>query len=133
MVTTRNMVSTLLASIVLCAALAGSSLAAEPQRHVIGAVDIQAQIDAQGSQVSADHQAIQSLLERPAVRQIAASAGLDLKRASAAASVLSGDQLTDLAARARTANSQLSGGHSVTLTYGLITIILLIIIILIVA
>lgn len=133
MASTRNMVSAILGAIVLCAAVAGSSFAAEAQRHVVGAVDIQAQIDAQGSQVRADHQAIQSLLERPAVRQLAASAGLDLKRASAAASVLSGDQLTDLAARARTANSALSGGQSVTLTYGLITIILLIIIILIVS
>jgi len=79
-----------LAVVVIAAGVAGASLTVEPQRHVVGENEIQARIDQQIVQADADRQAIQIMLQRADVRQIAGSAGLDLERASAAAAVLSG-------------------------------------------
>ncbi len=73
------------------AMLAGSvsaasvGLANEAERHVVVGQEIQAKIDQQLGQADADRQAIQGLLQRADVRQIAGAAGLDIERASAAA------------------------------------------------
>jgi cell division protein FtsL len=138
MATYRGLTLGFLGAIIICAAAAapsagGTSVAGEPRRHVVEDVEIQARIDSQASQEDADRQAIDHLLQRSQVREIAASAGLDIQRASAAAAVLSGEQLKDVAARARAADAQFGGSERVTLTYTAIIIILLVIIILIVA
>src|SRR5512147_1661036 len=99
-----------LAVVVIAVGAVGASLAGEPQRHVVGANEIQARIDQQIGQADADRQAIQIMLHRSEVRQIAGSAGLDLERASAAAAVLSGPSLEKLAAQAREVNAALAGG-----------------------
>lgn len=110
---------------------AGASLAGEPQGHVVGANEIQARIDEQIGQADADRQAIQSLLQREDVRQIAGSVGLDLERASAAAGVLSGSALEELAAQARAVNADIAGGSdTIVISATTLIIILLIIIIL---
>jgi hypothetical protein len=117
---------------VLAVGAAGASLAGEPQRHVVGANEIQARIDQQIGQADADRQAIQIMLQREEVRQIAGSAGLDLDRASAAAAVLSGPSLEEMAAQARAVNAGLAGGDStVVISATALIIILLIIIILV--
>ncbi len=117
---------------VLAAGAAGSSLAGEPQRNVVGDQEIQARIDQQVSRADADRLAIQVLLQREDVRRIAGSAGLDLERASAAAAVLSGPELKELAAQARGINEGLAGGAStVVLSTTAIIIILLILILLV--
>lgn len=133
----RRMTSALFVGVILCAAAGaagaeGADVTNEPQRHVIEDLEIQARIDAQVSQESADRKAIEDLLKRPEVRQLAESVGLDVGRASAAAAVLSGEELKNLAARARAADTQLAGG-GVTLTYTAIIIILLLLIIILVA
>jgi len=119
------------AAIVIAVVAAGTSLAGETQRHVVGGPEIQARIDQQISQVDADRQAVQTLLQRPEVRQIAGSAGLDLERAAAAASVLSGPSLEKVAAQARVVDTVLAGGdEKIVLSATAIIIILLILILL---
>ena len=97
---------------------------------MVGEVDIQTQIDRRIDSESADRQAIQDLLRRPDVRRIAGAAGLDIERASAAAAVLSGPELQEIAARAQAINSGVGGVEKVTLSITAIVIILLLIIIL---
>lgn len=120
-----------LAAAVVGVGTTGVGLAGEAQRHVVGASEIQARIDQQLSQVNADRAAIQSLLQREDVRRIAGSAGLDLERAGAAAAVLSGSALEDLAAQARAVNADIAGGsNTVVISTTTIIIILLILILL---
>lgn len=136
MATYRGLTLGFLGALMICAAAAsaaGTSVAGEPRRHVVDDVDIQARIDSQASQENADRQAIDHLLHRSEVRAIATSAGLDIQRASAAVAVLSGEQLKDVAARARAADTQFGGSERITLTYTVIIIVLLVILILIVA
>jgi hypothetical protein len=115
---------------VLTAGTAGVSLAGEPVRHVVGDYDIQARIDQQIGQADADRQAIQTMLQRAEVRQIAGSAGLDLERASASAAVLSGPSLATLAAQAREVNAGLVGGDGTIVISATALIIILLILIL---
>src|ERR1041385_9146602 len=108
MATSRVMTVAFLGALVIClgrgaAGAEDSGVAADAQRHVVSDVEIQARLDAQTNQESADHQAITHLLRRPEVRRIAASAGLDLRRAYTAAAVISGQQLKDVVAQARAA------------------------------
>jgi hypothetical protein len=115
---------------VVAVGTAGASLTVESQRHVVDDNEIQARIDQQIGQAYADRQAIQIMLQREDVRQIAGSAGLDLERASAAAAVLSGPALEKLAAQARVVNAGLAGGDSkIVISATALIIILLIIII----
>jgi len=82
--------------------------------------------------VEADRAAVQRVLERPDVRAVAAQIGVDMRRAQSAVATLQGDQLTELATRARQVEQQLAGGQgSVTISYTLIIIGLLVLILLI--
>lgn len=111
---------------------AGADPAAEPQRHVVGADEIQVRIDQQIDQADADRQTIQAMLQREDVRRVAGGAGLDLGRASAAASVLSGEALATLAAQARSVDEGLAGGDgNVVMSTTTIIIILLLLILLV--
>jgi hypothetical protein len=117
--------------VVIVGGTARASVADEPQRHVVGESEIQARIDQQIDQADADRQAIQIMLQRAEIREIAGSAGLDLERASAAAAVLSGSSLEKMAAQARAVNAGLVGGEGrIVLTTTAIIIILLILILL---
>ena len=121
-----------LAVALIAVGVAGAGLAGEPQRHVVGDNEIQARIDQQIDQAAADRQAIQIMLQRADVRQIAGAAGLDLERASAAAAVLSGPSLEKLAAQAREVNAGLVGGDgTIVLSVTAILVILLIVILLV--
>ncbi|MFH2051984.1 MAG: hypothetical protein ABIK96_05905 [bacterium] len=110
---------------------AGTALADDSQRHVVATSEIQARIDQQIDQADADRQAIQTMLQRADVRKIAGSFGLDLERASAAAAVLAGPSLQELAAQARTVNADLAGGDSTVVISATTIIIVLLVIILI--
>lgn len=121
-------ISTLLLSLAFCIVAAGAARAGETQRHVVGGADIQARIDQQLGQEAADRQAIQQLLGQPGVRQIAESAGLDIERAHAAAAILSGAELKDLASSAREINAGIGGDRTITITATTLIIILLVVI-----
>jgi hypothetical protein len=125
-------ISTLLLSLAICVAGTGAAMAGETQRHVIGNAEIQARIDQQLDQDGADRQEIQLLLAQPGVRQIAESAGLNVEHAQAAAALLSGPELKDLASRAREVNAGIGGSHTVTITATTLIIVLLIILILVI-
>lgn len=82
----------------------------------------------------ADRQAVLRVLARPDVVAVAGDLGVDLRRAESAVRTLGGDQLTELAAQARQAEQDLTGGQSrVTISTTLIIIALLVIILIIVA
>jgi hypothetical protein len=117
----------LLLSLAFCVVAAGAAVAGEAQRHVVGSADIQARIDQQLGQEAADRQAIQLFLGQPGVRQVAEAAGLDIGRAHAAAALLSGPELKDLASSAREINAGV-GGDTITITATTLIIILLIVI-----
>lgn len=116
--------------VVVAFGTAGTGMAVEPQRHVVGENEIQARIDQQISRTDADRQAIQTMLQREDVRRLAGAAGLDLERASAAAAVLSGPLLDNMAAQARAINGDLTGGDGTVVISATALIIILLILIL---
>jgi hypothetical protein len=124
----RRVTLSLLAAAFISIGIAGTGWAGEPRSDVVGQVDIQAQIDRKIDNESADRQAIRDLLRRPEVRRIAGAAGLDIERATAAAGVLSGPELKDIAARAHELNAGIGGTQTVTLSVTAIVIIVLLII-----
>ena len=130
MTTYRQMTLALVAASLISVGLVSAVWAGEPRSKVITEADIQARIDRRVDNEAQDRQAIQDLLRRPDVRRIAGSAGLDIKRASAAAGVLSGPELKEIAARAREIDAGAGGSEKVTISVTTIIIILLLIIIL---
>jgi hypothetical protein len=82
----------------------------------------------------ADRLAIRALLEREQVREIAAGAGIDITRASAAVATLDGAELQQLAGQARAVDEALAGGQgtvtlkTTTIIIGLLVLILLILV-----
>jgi hypothetical protein len=132
MKTYKRFLLALLAAVVVSVGVAGANPASEPpQRHVVGANEIQARIDQQAAKTDADRQAIQIMMQRKEVRQVAGAAGLDLERASAAAAVLSGPALEKLAAQAREVNASLTGGDTTIILSATAIIIILLLVILI--
>jgi len=104
------------------------------QVHVADQAALDRAVAARAEQSDADRQAIRRLLSRPEVREIAARAGIDLARATAAVAALDGDDLRQIAEQARTVDGSLAAGASkVTLSTTTIIIGLLILILLIVA
>jgi hypothetical protein len=85
-------------------------------------------------QTDLDRRAILGLLERQQVREIAASAGIDITRASAAVATLDGEELRQLAEQARVVDDSLAGGQSsitlrtTTIIIGLLVLIVLILV-----
>jgi len=130
MKTNRRNNLALLAAALISFGIAGTSQADQQRSEVVGEVDIQAQVDRHIDSEASDRQAIQSLLQRPEVRRIAGTAGLDIERANAAAGVLSGPELKDIASRARDIDGVVGGTQTVTFSVAALVIILLLIIIL---
>ncbi len=124
-----------LAAAALLSSAVGSQ-ASEPRndapvetRSVVDAGAIQARIDQQFDRESADRAAVQQLLQRAEVREIAGAAGIDLARANAAAAVLSGSELADLAAQVVQLDESV-GGQNIVISATAVIIILLILILL---
>ena len=86
------------------------------------------------SGIAADRADVLRVLEHPAVREIAANAGIDLRRAADAVEKVGNQQIGALAAQARQAEGALAGGQSkITISTTVIIIGLLVLILLIVA
>ena len=82
----------------------------------------------------ADREAVLRVLQHSEVARLASQIGLDLRRATSAVAMLDGQELADLAARARRVDRALAGGQkSVTISTTMIIIGLLALILLIVA
>jgi hypothetical protein len=86
------------------------------------------------SSVAADRADVLRVLEHAAVKEVAAQAGIDLRRATSAVATIDGQQIGALAVQARQVEQALAGGQSrVVISTTVIIIALLIIILLIVA
>lgn len=104
------------------------------QTHVITQQALDQAVQQRVVQEQADRAAIRTFLQNPAVRDVAARAGLPIEKADAAVSTLQGNDLQRAAAQARQVNDQLAGGSdTIVLSATTIIIIILVIILLVVA
>src|SRR4029079_16333172 len=78
------------------------------QTHVINKSALDQAVQQRVSQNQADREAIRTFLQAPAVKDVAAKAGLSIDKAAAAVSTLQGDELRQAAGQARTVNDQLA-------------------------
>jgi hypothetical protein len=101
------------------------------QTHVIDKSALDQAVQQRVSQDQADREALRTFLQDPAVQRVAEKAGLSTERASAAVSMLQGDQLRQAANQARAVNQDLAGGATVIITTTTIIIILLVILIIV--
>ena len=121
----RRILGTTLA-VMLCAPAAFAQ-----QTHVINQPALDQAVQQRVSQDQADRDALRSFLQNPAVKGVAAKAGLSVDRAEAAVSTLQGDELRQAASQARAVNQDLAGGSTVVISTTTIIIVLLIIILIV--
>ena len=120
-------------SLAVCLAVLFMAPAASAQSNVIGKSALDKAVQERVATDQADRDAIQSLLRRAEVRQVAGKAGLSLDKASAAVTTLDGRDLAQLAAQARLVENDLAGGASTVVISTTTIIIILLIVLLIVA
>lgn len=106
---------------------------AHAQSNVIGKSALDKAVQERVATDQADRDAIQSLLRRADVREVAGKAGLSLDQASVAVATLDGTELAQLAAQARQVSNDLAGGASTVVISTTTIIIVLLIVLLIVA
>ena len=119
--------------LVLSAAALAPANATAQQAHVLDRDALDRMVAGRVQQDEADRRVIRDVLQRREVREVARRAGLDLIRAEAAVSTLSGNELKEAADRAREVNDRLAGGANVTISTTTIIILLLVVILIIVA
>lgn len=91
-------------------------------------------VAAHSRQADADRADIRRMLSRQQIREIAARAGIDVKRAETAVATLDGTDLRQIAEQARAVDNSLAGGQSrITISTTAIIIGLLVLILIIVA
>jgi hypothetical protein len=117
--------------------LASSSLfaAQQPQQHVVAPSDLSSAVVEHAASQDADRAAVHEALQKPAVRDVASSVGVDLSRVDGVVDTMSGEELTKAGNAARQINEQLVGGAStvvISTTTILLVLLLIIIIILVV-
>ena len=122
----RQVLATTLA-LTLCAPMAWAQ-----QSHVITRPALDQAVQQRVSQDLADREALREFLHQPAVKDVAAKAGLSVEKAEAAVSTLQGADLQQAAAQARTVNAQLAGGAN-TIVISTTTIIIILLIIILIA
>ena len=101
------------------------------QTHVINQSTLDQAVQQRVSQDQADRESLRTFLQNPAVRNVAARAGLPIDRAQAGVAALQGDELRQAASQARAVNQDLAGGATVVITTTTIIIVLLIIILIV--
>src|SRR5579872_3303133 len=80
------------------------------QTHVVTQRALDQAVQQRVTQDQADRDDIRTVLQNPAVRDVAARAGLPIAKAEAAVATLQGDELHRAAGQARAVNEQLAGG-----------------------
>ena len=114
-------------AVLMCAPAASAQ-----QTHAISQRALDQAVQQRVSQEQADRNDIRSFLHNPAVKDVAARAGLSIDTAEAAVGTLQGDELRMAASQARTVNEQLAGGaESIVISTTTIIIILLIILLIV--
>ena len=105
---------------------------ADAQTHAATSSAIDEALQQHVNSTYADRALVQRVLEQPAVRELADELGVDIRRAQSAVATLDGEPLTRLATQARQVDQALAGGQgSVTISYTLIIIGLLVLILLV--
>lgn len=105
----------------------------QAQEHVTSDDELRGAVAGSVNAEAADRAALDRLLQREEVRQVAGEAGLDVERAQDAVDQLEGEELARLAAMARDADDELAGGvTTITITATTIIIALLVVILLVV-
>ena len=120
-------------TLAVCLAVLFMAPAASAQSNVIGKSALDKAVQERVATDQADRDAIQSLLRRAEVREVAGKAGLSLDKASAAVATLEGSELAQLASQARHVNNDLAGGASTVVISTTTIIIVLLLVLLIVA
>jgi hypothetical protein len=122
---------TLVTGAVLCALMTTTTPAlAQSAQHVASAAMMR---DAMAAQASADTQtrdSLRSLLSRDQVRDVASRLGLDVRTAERAVATLTPDELTRLADPVRQAEAQLAGGNTIVISTTTLLLIIIIVILL---
>mgnify|MGYP001595040912 CR=1 FL=1 len=111
-------------------ALAATRKGAE---NIVTSDELYNAMSARAGKDAAVRASVQKILGRSEVQLVAARAGLDLKQAQAAVSVLSGDELRAVADQAQRVDEALAGGTNIVITSTMIIIALLVLIFLLVA
>jgi hypothetical protein len=102
--------------------------------HAASQSAIDAALQEHAVSAQTDREAVLRVLRHSEVARLASQIGLDLKRAESAITTLDGQELADLAARAREVDQALAGGQrTITITTTMIIIALLLLILLIIA
>jgi ATPase subunit of ABC transporter with duplicated ATPase domains len=109
-----------------------SSSAIAQQRHIVDAVAMNRAVAAQSATDQQNRDAVLGVLRQSRVRALASQMGLDVTKAEAAVSTLSGPELARVASQARTANTQLAGGSNTVIISTTTLLLILIIVILLV-
>jgi hypothetical protein len=113
---------------ILALSVLAYSTPAFADQHVVDRTALRQAIADQQAARAADIAAVQTVLDRDATRQLAASLGLDLRKADRALAQMSTEELTQLAASARAVEVELAGGQR-TIIISTTTVLLLIILI----
>jgi hypothetical protein len=113
-------------------ALALSTSAFAQERHAVAPDALAAGVTQHVAQQDGNRAAIHEALARPEVRQMAATAGVDLERVNASVDTLTGDSLSRAASAARDTNQALVGGASTVVISTTTIIIALLVVLLIV-
>jgi hypothetical protein len=121
----RRFLATTLA-VMLCAPAAWAQ-----QTHIVNKSVLDQAVQQRVSQDQADREALRTFLQNPAVKSVAAKAGVPVEQAQAAVSTLQGDNLRQAASQARAVNADLAGGATVVITTTTIIIVLLIILLIV--
>ena len=120
-------------TLAVCLAVLFMAPAANAQSNVIGTSALDKAVQERVARDQADRDAIQSLLRRAEVREVADKAGLSLDKAVTAVGALQGDDLRQLADQARQVDDRLAGGQSTLVISTTTIIIVLLLVVLIVA
>ena len=103
-------------------------------QHAVAPAALAAAVDQHVANQEADRAAIHDALNRPAVRELAAKAGLDLERVSATVDTLGGADLQRAAVAAQQVNTALVGGSgNIVISTTTVIIALLVLLLIIVA
>ncbi len=120
----RSAITALVISSFLCSPLLAQ------QRHVVSPAQMRQALAEQARAEQLDRAAVIGLLKQPQVREVANRLGLSVADAETAVAALSGEELGSLAATARQADRELSGGSTIVISTTTLLLVIIIIILL---
>jgi hypothetical protein len=101
------------------------------QTNIVNKSALDQAVQQRVSQDQSDREALRTFLQSPAVKSVAAKAGLSVERAESAVATLQGSDLRQAASQARAVNADLAGGATVVVTTTTIIIVLLLVLLIV--